>query len=211
MSPGRSHLKKGLALLTALFVAVPIAADEQEVQAELGLEFDRAAPIDLDAEASEFDRRNDRLSFTRLSIRQGELSITADSAQATRLDFDDSTWFFEGSVEIKSPTTQTWSETAEVRFLSHRLDSARLSGQPARFEQNKPGKDAPTQGRADVMEYELASNLIRLIDNAWVSDGTNEVSGPRIAYDLRREYIIADGDDTGQVRMKIKPSEPDGG
>ena len=193
----------------ALLFAAPLGAQE-DIESRLGLEFDRAAPIDLDADASEFDRRNDRLSFTGLSIRQGDMSITADKAQASRLDFEDSTWVFEGSVEIQSATTHTWSETAEVRFLAHRLDSARLSGGPARFEQQKTGDDGLTQGRATIMEYELASNLIRLIDNAWVSDGTNEVSGPRIAYDLKKEFIIADGDDSGQVRMKIKPSERDG-
>lgn len=209
MSPGRSHLSHALALSAALLIAVPLAAEE-DIQSELGLEFDRAAPIDLDADASEFDRRKDQLSFTGLSIRQGDMSITADKAQASRLDFEDSTWIFEGRVEIQSSTTHTWSETAEVRFLAHRLDSARLSGGPARFEQKKAGDDGLTQGRAEVMEYELATNLIRLIDNAWVSDGTNEVSGPRIAYDLRREFIIADGDDSGQVRMKIKPSDRDG-
>lgn len=192
-----------------MLAAAPLAAEE-DISGELGLTFDRTAPIDLDADASEFDRRNDRLSFTGLSIRQGDLSITADSAQATRLDFEDSTWTFEGSVSIQSSTTRTWSDSAEVRFLAHRLDSARLSGGPARFEQRKAGSESLTQGRADVMEYELKSNLIRLIDNAWVSDGTNEVSGPRIAYDVGRAFIIADGDDSGQVSMKIKPSERNG-
>ena len=209
MSPGRLHPNHGLLLACLLLATAPSVADE-EIEAELGLEFDRAAPIDLDADSSEFDRRNDRLSFTGLSIRQGELGITADSAEATRLDFEDSTWTFTGNVIIQSATTRTWSDTAEVHFLAHRLDTAKLSGRPARFEQQKSGDSGTTQGRAEVMEYELASNLIRLVDNAWVSDGTNEVSGPRIAYDLRREFIIADGDDSGQVRMKIKPSERDG-
>lgn len=209
MSPGPLHPSCGLLLACVLLAAVPAMAEEQ-LEAELGLEFDRAAPIDLDADASEFDRRNDRLSFTGLSIRQGDLGITADSAEATRLDFDDSVWTFRGNVVIQSATTRTWSDTAEVRFLAHRLESARLSGQPARFEQQKSIDDGLTQGRAAIMEYELASNLIRMVDEAWVSDGVNEVSGPRIAYDLRREFIIADGDESGQVRMKIKPSERDG-
>ena len=187
-----------------------LALAEEELQQELGIEFDRTAPINLDAESSEFDRRNDRLSFTGLRIQQGELGITADNAEASRLDFEDSTWTFRGNVVIESPTTRAWSNTAEVRFLNHRLETARLTGEPARFEQQQAEKEQVTQGRAVVMEYELASSMIRLLDDAWVSDGTNEVSGPRIAYDLAREFIIADSDDSGQVRMKIKPSERDG-
>ena len=43
--------------------------------------------------------------------------------------------------------------------------------------------------------------------NAWLSDGSNEISGNRIIYDLKKEYIIADADESGQVRMKINPPE----
>ncbi|MDH3977650.1 MAG: hypothetical protein OEU86_03990, partial [Gammaproteobacteria bacterium] len=62
---------------------------------------------------------------------------------------------------------------------------------------------------ANVMEYDINSAVIRLSDNAWITDGTNEVSGNRISYDLAREYIIADSDESGQVRMKIVPPNQD--
>jgi lipopolysaccharide export system protein LptA len=209
MSPVPSHPERAWLLAAALLLAGPPAAGE-DLEASLGLEFDRSAPIDLDAASSEFDRRNDRLSFTELRIRQGGLGIRADRALATRLDFEDSTWTFSGNVVIESETTRAWADNAEVRFLNHRIDNARMTGQPARFEQRQPEKEQVTQGRAGTMEYELTSNLIRLQDDAWVSDGANEVSGPRIAYDVSRDFVIADGDDSGQVRMKIKPSERDG-
>jgi lipopolysaccharide export system protein LptA len=47
-------------------------------------------------------------------------------------------------------------------------------------------------------------------EDAWLSDGANEVSGNRISYDLISEYIIADSDETGQVRMKINPPQNSG-
>jgi lipopolysaccharide transport protein LptA len=59
------------------------------------------------------------------------------------------------------------------------------------------------------MEYDLESGVIRMSKDAWLSDGANEVSGNRIAYDLVSEYIIADSDETGQVRMKISPPQDD--
>jgi lipopolysaccharide export system protein LptA len=209
MSPGPLHPKRTWLLAGTLLLAMPLNAAD-ELPAELGIQFDPTAPISLEAASSEFDRRNDRLSFTQLSIRQGEVQITADRALATRLDFEDSTWTFRGNVVIESPTTRAWSDTAQVHFLQHRLDSARLTGAPARFEQRQSNQEKITQGRAAVMDYELSTNLIRLQDDAWVSDGANEVSGPRIAYDLNRDFIIADGDNSGQVRMKITPSERDG-
>jgi lipopolysaccharide export system protein LptA len=106
-------------------------------QEELGINFDRSAPISLDAASSEFDRRNDRLSFTDLTIRQGAMGISADQAIATGLDFDDSVWMFTGNVVIQSANTRAWSDAAQVRFLNHRLQSARLTGQPAKFEQER--------------------------------------------------------------------------
>jgi len=201
MSQGRSRLRNFWLLVCLVAAATSLAAQE-----ELGINFDRSAPISLDAASSEFDRRNDRLSFTDLTIRQGELGISADQAIATRLDFDDSVWMFTGNVVIQSTNTRAWSDAAQVRFINHRLQSARLTGQPARFEQKREAKEQLTQGRARIMEYDLETNLIRMTDDAWVSDGANEVSGPSIAYDLTREFIIADGDAQGQVRMKIQPS-----
>ncbi|MGI9330296.1 MAG: lipopolysaccharide transport periplasmic protein LptA [Gammaproteobacteria bacterium] len=201
MSQGRSRLKIFWPLACLVAAATSLAAQE-----ELGISFDRSAPISLDAASSEFDRRNDRLSFTDLTIRQGDVAIDADQAIATRLDFDDSVWMFTGNVVIQSANTRAWSDAAQVRFVNHRLQSARLTGQLAKFEQEQEGKEELTQGRARIMEYDLETNMIRMTDDAWVSDGANEVSGPRIAYDLTREFIIADGDEQGQVRMKIQPS-----
>ena len=57
------------------------------------------------------------------------------------------------------------------------------------------------------MEYDADNGIIRMLENAWLSDSANEVSGNRIAYDLNRQYIIADADEDGQVRMKIIPPE----
>lgn len=175
----------------------------------LDLEFDRSLPITLDADASQFDRRNDRLSFQGLRISQGALGVRADAAQATRLDFEDSVWVFTGNVLIENATTRAWSDTAEVRFAEHQLASATLRGAPARFEQVLANQPEPTRGRAGVMEYDLRTGMIRMSEEAWVSDGTNEVTGARIAYDLGRQYIVATGDDGGPVRMKINPPPPE--
>jgi lipopolysaccharide export system protein LptA len=165
-------------------------------------------PIDLNAESSEFDRRNNRLLFHRLTITQGTLVIQADAAEATRLDFDNSRWVFRGNVVIDNQGAKVWCDNAELVFAGHRLRSAVLTGEPARFEQQRP-KNQRTEGRAGAMEYDVDAGLIRLAQEAWLSDGANEVSGERITYDLRREYVIADSGAGGQVRMKIQPPARD--
>lgn len=166
-----------------------------------------ALPIDLDAASSEFDRRNNRLVFRTIHISQGTLSVRSDVAEATRLDFENSRWQFKGNVVIENLGTTVWCDEAELAFLGHQLRSATLNGAPARFEQPRAG-GRRTEGRAGTIDYDVTAGTVRLTRNAWLSDGANEVTGERIAYDLRREYVTADSESGGQVRMKINPPAP---
>lgn len=165
-------------------------------------------PIDLDAASSEFDRRNNRLVFRRMQIAQGPLRITADVGEATRLDFENARWLFTGNVVIENEGARVFCDAAELTFLGHELRTAKLTGAPARFEQERPAAKR-TEGRAATIDYDVRAATIRLAGDAWLSDGANEVSGERIAYDLRREYVTAEGAGTGQVRMRINPPQRD--
>ena len=165
----------------------------------------KSMPITLDADSSEFDRKNNRLSFRKLEITQGDLRIEADEAEATRLDFENSQWEFRGNVVIESPDTTAFCDTARITFNDHQITGAILLGAPARFEQSLPDEEKLTQGRANELEYDLLASTIKMVDDAWLSDGSNEVSGAKITYDLEREFIIADADDNGPVRMRITP------
>ncbi len=164
-------------------------------------------PITLNADSSEFDRRNDKLLFRGLHITQGVLEIQADEGRASRLDFENSLWEFSGNVIINGEGTIAYCDEAEITFKDHELKNAVMHGAPARFEQVQQDDGSLTQGHANTMEYDLVTSVISMIDDAWLSDGANEVSGARISYDLTREYIIADADDDGQIRMKINPPE----
>ena len=172
----------------------------------------KSLPIDLDADSSEFDRKRNRLVFRGLQIRQGPLRIEADEATATRLDFENTRWEFSGNVRIENTGSTAWADRADILFQEHRIRSAEMTGAPVRFQQiSLPNADTgeitTTNGRANAMSYDVDSGVVSMTDDAWLSDGANEVSGDRIAYDLIREIIIADADDNGQVRMKIIPPE----
>lgn len=163
-------------------------------------------PIDLDARSSEFDRRNNRLVFQEMHITQGTLSVKADVAEATRLDFENSRWVFRGNVEIVNQGARAWCDEAELRFIGHQLRSALLHGAPARFEQLRPDGQR-TEGRAGTLDYDVVGGLIRMSANAWVSDGANEITGERMSYDLRRQYVTAESGGNGPIRMKINPPQ----
>ena len=166
---------------------------------------DAALPIDLDAGYSEFDRRNNRLVFRQLNIRQGALSITADEATADPADFENSTWVFTGNVSVVNGGTSTQCERAELTFRDNQLRIALLAGKPAEFSQAGGAGGKPTRGRGSRIQYDLDAGTIEITGDAWLSDGQSEISGTRIAYDLRREVVTAGGANGGKVRMRITP------
>ena len=175
---------------------------------------DPTLPIELDAAFSEFDRRNNRLIFRQLNITQGGLAIKADEATADPADFENSVWIFTGNVRINNAGTQASSDRAELTFRANRLRRATLRGQPARFSQAGTGGNPPTEGQAQLLDYDFDSATIQLTTDAVLRDGRNEISGSRIAYDLQREIVTAGGNPGGEVRMRItpqqKPSPPAG-
>ena len=172
----------------------------------------KSLPIDLDADSSEFDRKKNRLVFRGLQIRQGPLRIDADEATVTRLDFENTRWEFAGNVRIENTGTTAWADHADILFQEHRIRNAAMTGQPVRFQQIAIAKDddgtvTTTKGQANSLEYDIDTGIISMVQDAWLSDGSNEVSGDRISYDVIREIIIADADESGQIRMKIIPPE----
>ncbi|MDH3588676.1 MAG: hypothetical protein OEQ74_04665 [Gammaproteobacteria bacterium] len=88
-------------------------------------------PILLDAATTDFDRGNQRLLFEEVSIKRGNLGISADSADTSQLDFAESTWVFRGSVRIYSDTAEVTADRAEMSFADHRLQRATITGAPA--------------------------------------------------------------------------------
>ena len=187
-----------------VFVLLLGTALAQEVP---DIELMKTLPINLDAESSEFDRKKNKLFFRSLTIKQGTLKIVADEATATRLDFENARWEFSGAVIIENVGTTAHCDYAEILFRDHRIRSAVMQGQPVTFEQLQIDEERQTEGHANRMEYDADTGIIKMSDDAWLSDSANEVSGNRISYDLNRQFIIADSDDDGQVRMKIIPPE----
>jgi lipopolysaccharide transport protein LptA len=167
-------------------------------------------PISLDARSSDFDRKNDRLVFRDVSIQQGELSIRADRAEATRLDFEDSRWEFDGGVRIDFDTGTIDSDSATLQFTGHQLRHAEIVGEPARFSQKEREDGGHATGQARRLEYDFESGIVTLSQNARLSEGANDITGDWLQYDMRRERIVAGTDDDDErVHITIVPSSED--
>lgn len=165
-------------------------------------------PISLDADSSSFDRKSNTVSFRGLRISQGSLGIEADTAMATGLDFGNSEWRFSGNVRISIESALIRSDDAELRFVDHQLLAAELRGQPARFEDVAQDTGEPITGYANQFRYDTAQRTIRMTDEAFLSEGPNEISGCDLLYDLGRETITATSSECGEpVRMTIQPPQ----
>ena len=181
----------------ALSTAPAIAAAQVEQQT-----------ITLDAQSSELDAKNNNLLFRKVRIAQGTMAVTADQAQATGLDFDNSHWVFRGNVKITMDQGQLSSDEAEITFAKKLLAKALVNGKPAVFEQHiaKTGKLA--KGHADTIDYDVAKGVVHFSKNAWLSDGDREILGESLKYNVLAQTILAEASEQGSQRVHIIITPP---
>lgn len=167
-------------------------------------------PISLEARSSDFDRKNERLVFQDVSITQGDLAISADLAEATRLDFENSQWVFTGEVTIEFEAATISSEAATLRFEGHQLRHAEIVGEPARFAQKELEDGVRATGQASKLEYDFDSGIVTLSQNARLSEGANNITGDWLRYDMRAERIVAGSEnEDDRVQIIITPPAED--
>lgn len=164
-------------------------------------------PITIDADSSEFDYASSRLIFRKLRLDQGNLGIEADLAETDKLDFNDGQWVFSGNVVVVADSTSLSCDRALLTFVNHQLTLAELTGSPAKFEQRLEESGEKNSGEANSIIYELSSGTLQLKEDARFSDGSNEISGALITYDLIARNLTAGSGDSGPVKIIIEPGQ----
>jgi lipopolysaccharide transport protein LptA len=167
----------------------------------LGLQLADDQPIKLDAGSSDMDVKNNTLVFHAIRIAQGGLAVEADEATATGLDFKDSHWVFRGNVRITVPDGFLQSDEARVAFAANAIATADATGSPASFEQKR--ERGVARGRGRRIEYDFGAGTVRLLDDAWLSDGDNEITGRTLLYSLRDQRVRANAEEQGSERVRI--------
>lgn len=183
-------------VLVMLCLAVPVAA-EPAAQSAL--------PITVEAAGSDFDYKNGRVVLRQVTIVQGDTQVRARQATATGLEFENSSWLFEGEVSIEAPEGSLASDTASVRFLDNTIQRAEVEGTPARFE--RKDETRTVNGRAARIDYDLVAGTVRLSGEAWISDGENEIVGSALVYSISEQRVLAEAAEQGgqPVRITIQP------
>ena len=150
------------------------------------------------------DRKQQRFSCERgIQVTQGNLTLKADSGESNSLDIANSILTFTNNVRINGPNTEVTADQAVLKFVDKRLLNVRVVGQPAHFEQITEESPDPARGHANSMNYDLSTDIITLTENAFLSQGQDEISGETITYDVQRERVVADSDGNSENRVRL--------
>jgi lipopolysaccharide transport protein LptA len=149
-------------------------------------------PINVDAASTEVDGRTNTLVFIDVVISQGATRVQAEHAHATGLNFANSRWTFDGKVRIDAELHGNLrSDQATIEFRDNHIARATVTGKPAEFEQKRTDSDQLARGHASEIVYDLNDGTVRLTDDAWLTDGQNEISGPLLVYNIREQRVQA--------------------
>ncbi len=203
-----TDLRLGLLALLMLPVALSwrhdasAASDQPEAACGAGnLCFSASGPADY---------RRDRVVLHDIVVYQGgsPMRVRAQLAEASSLDFNDSTWALSGAVEVRVAQGKLTADNAKVHFLASRLAMASAFGAPATFE-----SDSGVSGHAASVDYDLKAGEIRLRGDAWITrDGCNETRAALFVYNLAQQSVHAQGSETaggsGRVQGTIRQCKP---
>jgi lipopolysaccharide transport protein LptA len=172
-------------------------------------------PIVLDAGSTDVDSKSHRVYLRRgVKITQGDISVSADDAQATGLDFNNTKWVFTGKVHIRSESQgDLHSDKANVDFSNNVLSRAIATGSPAEFEQTQSTTGTLAKGHASNIDYDVVAGTITLTGDAWLFDGPQRMDAPSIIYNVREKHVQGNSGATSggrRVHMTIVPKSDPG-
>ena len=164
-------------------------------------------PISLDADSTDYDGKSSMLMFKGLRLSQGNMGVVADEGRATKLDFEDSVWRFDGNVVIDVESGRIECDSADLTFTQHQLMLAIIEGRPATFEMTRPGSTEVTYAEAKKLRYDLRTATIEFSGEAVINEGGNEIASEFLAYNIleRRIKAVSSGDSEDKVRIRYTP------
>src|SRR5262249_30592436 len=99
------------------------------------------------------------------------------------------------------------ADQAVVEFRDNRIARATANGKPAQFEQPRADSQQMARGHANEIVYDVTEGTVRLSEDAWLTDGINEISGPLLVYNIRAQRVQAatQWDTDQRVNIGLQP------
>jgi lipopolysaccharide transport protein LptA len=176
------------------------------------------APILWESRTAAMDYQTQHIQLhDDVKISQGEISVSADEAEATSTSQDskNSHWVFAGKVHVRAESQgDLYSDHATLEIINGELASALVTGSPAQFQQTRSTTGRLVKGHANSINYDVASATVKLTGEAWLTDDRNEndMTACEITYNVRDRQIQGQSDRCpgGQVHLKVMPRSAPG-
>lgn len=201
---GNSIVKNSM--IVALLVLSSLATDQVVIAQSDEL---LRLPMQLDADSTSYDGKSSMLMFRGLRLSQGSLGISAEEGRATKMDFEDSNWQFNGEVIIDVDNGHIESDSAEMQFSGYQLRLATIVGSPATFRLKRPGSDQETYAEAGRLKYDFEAGVIEFSEKATITEDGNKIASDHLVYNIseRRVNATSDGDGDSKVRVIYTPGD----
>jgi len=160
-------------------------------------------PITIDAESTGYLGDQSILTFKDLYLSQGEISISSDKGQASKLDFENSTWKFEGNVKIVLKNGKIVSSSAYLEFERHQIKTATIKGSQAVIEFHREGKDSPTLAKANRIDYDFEKDIVDFSGDVTIEEDGNQISSDYLVYNINNQTIQAKSSNMDNPKVKI--------
>lgn len=117
----------------------------------------------------------------------------------------------EGGVKLTQGSLSLQADKATLQALPSGDQQVRAQGRPVAFRQKLEGERGWLEARADKLEYDSSNGEVRLMGQAWLKSGGDEISASSISYNTQTEQYRAEGSPAstpgsdGRLRMVIQP------
>ena len=198
-----NNYRKLINLIARLFIF--LLFDTTSVNAQIN---SAELPINIDAESTGYLADESVLTFTKLNLSQGGISISADRGEASKLDFENSNWRFEGNIIINLENGRIESDFAHLEFEGHQIKIARILGSPAMLLIDREAEVERTSAIANRIDYDFQRSLIDFTGNVSIQEGGNQISSEYLIYNIKDQSIQAqsNSDDNSKVKITYTPN-----
>ncbi|HEY7774816.1 MAG TPA: lipopolysaccharide transport periplasmic protein LptA [Marinagarivorans sp.] len=138
------------------------------------------------------------------SDRSQPITIDADRAERDELA---GTTTYSGKVEMAQGSMRINADQIVIYNKKDKVTKIIARGKPASYQQKPSEKAGKVVAKANVLEYRIDKETLRLLDGASLKQEGTSLSGNTIEYDVRKSVVKADSRDNqnDRVRMVIPP------
>ena len=138
--------------------------------------------------------------------REQPINIQADAAEQIIQDGTEKT-IYTGSVVMTQGSMLI--EGDEVTIFSEERSVTKIIaiGKPAHFKQQSEQEQLPVKAYANRINYDLSDEIIVLLDEASLKQGSDTISGKRIDYNIATEQVKAASTKDTRVNIILEPKK----